>query len=126
MKQSSPQWTLRAWGRFVRENRSEYLGYPKRNVIHRMMIEGPGASQATSEPDIDIHPDVARVDKAIGEIPGLQKDVLYSTYVYRMSLRRGAKALEINRNLYERTLGYAEQRIAGYIAAHNNIEKSVA
>jgi len=124
MTPESLRWTLNAWGRFVRQHRSQYLGYPRINIIHRMIKEGPGASQATGEPEFEIADDILSTDKAVAVIPGDYRDAVYLIYVYRLSVRRAAEVTEISKSSFYRTLGEAEQRIAGFIDADNYFAES--
>lgn len=53
------------WGEYMRSYADFGLGYPPRNVIHRCMVEGPGAGQSTKRGDEPTPHDVQEVENAL-------------------------------------------------------------
>ena len=101
---------LGAWGRYRRRGNSPGLGYPPRCNIHRMMKEGPGASQSTAPIEYDEPDYVQEMQKAINKLCALHKAVLEYYYIERhASHRLGAKKFDMpNTMRFRRTLDRAK------------------
>ncbi len=113
------EYYLQTWGWYIRTNKTEYLGYPRRNVIHRMIHEGPGAGQSTAPVQYNPPEEVGIIDQAINseKFPGAFRDVLFCCYVRKTGIRKGADSLGITREKYRGLVKQAEQRVQGYIDA---------
>ncbi len=104
---------LETWGGYVRRNRVEHLGYPRRNTIHRMMKEGPAASQSTAPVDYSPPPEVQIIDKIMPKLPQRFKTVLELRYAHRLSIRKGCKKMGLRKDAFASLLREATQRVAG-------------
>ncbi len=119
---SATTFYLEQWGTYVRYNRSEYLGYPKRNVIDRMIKEGPGASQSTGSPDTPDHEtEMTMVNRCVCLMPDRLRVAIYGKYVYQLSIRQASSRLKLNREKYRRNLKEAQQRVSGYLDAFKEV-----
>ena len=103
---SSIRWYLINWGSYIKYNRTEYLGYPKKCPF----IDGPGVIRCTGGGD-DMPEDVEEVDKIVcsDSFPEEYRLALYCRYVYGLSLRKSAEVLRINRETLRRQTNKAEQ-----------------
>ena len=108
---------LDRWGGYMRANRSEYLGYPRRNTIHRLMHEGTGAGQSTAPVERDTPEDIERIDLAVRHLPGGLRDAIELRYIRRLKIRQAAVELQTNRTEYMRRLEVAESRVSGFLHA---------
>ncbi len=106
---------LNQWGAYMRANHSEYLGYSKRNPIHRMMKEGVGAAQSTAPVVIETPEDVEVVEKAVEILPPRLKEALYCKYVHRLSVRRSARRMQLGKDKCSSVILAAESRVGGFI-----------
>ena len=102
---------LIAWGR---NSGGVWLGYPRRNTIHRLMIEGPGASSPTAQGEDDGLTDEGRLINALlAEMEQEYIDVAVARYVHKLSERDVAARLRVSRNEVRRRLAAVHWLVAG-------------
>jgi|FLOH01.1.fsa_nt_gi hypothetical protein len=111
---------LNEWGYYVRSGNDAGIGYYKRNIIHKMMKEGAGSSQSTSNIGLDISPEFDAINICYGLMNSKLRDVIKYRYVYKLSKRKAAIEAKMNREKYRQMLCQAESNIDGYLKAKLN------
>jgi len=104
---------LKYWGNFMRRYRSEYLGFSHRNVIHRIMKEGTGASQATAPILVDVPEDIASIDRVVLAMDDKIRLSIEQKYIYRNYDKSGAKYCRCSKSEYRNRIKQGVAYVAG-------------
>lgn len=115
MTTATAEYYLNKWGVYIATNRAEFLGYPRRNVIHRMIHEGPGAGQATAPIEYSPPIEVKVVDNIIPVLPQALQDILFLAFVHKVPVRKGGAVMGVTKSRYAEMVKQAVQRVAGNI-----------
>ena len=120
------------WGAYLRSTGNPYQS---RNIIHRMMKEGSGASHGHRQAiplDFDAEqsePEVLSFHRAFLRLPEISRDVIYVMYVPKASTKERMKALlmlhSLSKSKVYEVRGQAHAQIWGYIDAHLQMMRSV-
>lgn len=102
------------WGDYMRSIVEAELGYPRRSVIHRCMVEGPGASQATGKlSDEPMPPDIEEVESILCELSDPVIAAVRQKYLKGHLDRVGAQNCRVSVKLYRERIDRAHYYIAG-------------
>lgn len=116
---------LRRWGAYMKADCDLGLGYPKRSTIHKCMIEGVGASQATA-PVIAEEPEGVRIMQLIYlDMPDHHRemvDVKYRPHHKGNSIKVCADRLGISEWKFRRALTDAENYVARQLIGSGNLK----
>jgi len=103
------------WGDWVRERQDFGLGYPRRNIIHKAMREGPGAGSSSKSPDLPMPEPIERMESAIcGLSGGLKQTVIYR-YVAQDTDRVASDKLKVSVAQYRQRIDQVHYYIAGVL-----------
>jgi len=72
---------LERWGSYMQTQRDFGLGFPKRTVLHRCIVEGPAAGAPSGKMDEPVPQDVEEVEAAINRVPERDKALAIKIYV---------------------------------------------
>jgi len=120
MLTASLEFLLNQWGYYVRNGNHAGIGYPARNVIHKMIKEGPGASQSTATIENEVPDDFIYIDQCYGMMNSKFREVIKFRYVDKLSKRQAAIKTKMNREKYRQMLCQAEAGIDYYLKAKLN------
>jgi hypothetical protein len=105
---------LIAWGAWVRGHSS--LGYPKLNIIGRVILEGPGASHSTVAGEPHMPASIEIVERAILEVfPKKVRKVCMHRYVGNEADHTARKKLKLTQGEYEQRINQACHILADFM-----------
>jgi len=103
---------LKFWGNWTRRNRTEYLGYPRRNIFDKIMKEGTGASASTAY-EQTVPKDVEKMERIYLTLQQNSRDAIWVTYVDRKNVVEGCRILNMKRERFRQLLRGAEENVTG-------------
>ena len=107
---------LEAWARWARSALSG-LGFSPTNMIARFIEFGIlGASGSYGPAPVEIDRTCEIVDRAVGRLDELEREVIYRTYLYNDAAQVTAKKCGLTYGYYREVLAKARQRVGDYIS----------
>ena len=110
---------LYSWGDYVRERHDFGLGYPRRNVIHKAMREGPGAGQSSGKSEPPMPNGVAEIEAALTQAPEQHQATAKVRYVAHVTDKVAAQRLKISVSQYRQRIDQLHHYIAGALTSVN-------
>jgi len=108
---------LYEWGDYVRERQDFGLGYPRRNVIHKAMREGPGAGESGGQKDVPMPDPVSEIESALLGVTGPLKETAKQRYVAHVTDKVAAQRMRISVAQYRQRIDQLHYYIAGVVGA---------
>jgi hypothetical protein len=108
---------LYEWGDYVRERQDFGLGYPQRNVIHKAMREGLGASEATGHRDSPMPTPIGEIESALLGVTGPLKETAKQRYVAHVPDKVAAQRMRISVAQYRQRIDQLHYYIAGVVGS---------
>lgn len=106
---------LSRWGQYMRTDRDYGLGFPKRTVLHRCIVEGPAASAPTAKDDEPVPADIAEIEAALNAIPDRDKRLAVSLYVEEKPVPLLRRIMGVDRDFMEEIIARMHARVASAI-----------
>jgi len=100
------------WGDWVRERQDFGLGYPRRNVIHRAMKEGPSAGQC-SRVELEMPSHIQAMEQALCGVTGGLRETAMQRYVSQCADKVAAQRLKVSVAQYRQRIDQLHYYIAG-------------
>ena len=91
---------LKQWGGYLRRNHTDYLGYPKENILGRVMREGFGASQATAPAEYNPPTYFETINKVVQHMEPSLRQAIYCRFYGRERDVHGAKLCKCSKSEY--------------------------
>jgi hypothetical protein len=114
---------LEAWARWA-NSVFNGLGYPHENIIARMIEFGVrGAAQSYGVALMEIDQTCELVEEAVNRLDGVQKEVIYRTYLRNDAAQVTAQKCGLTYGYYREVLNKARQRVGDYL---NGAKRRVA
>jgi len=104
---------LYEWGDYVRERQDFGLGYPRRNVIHKAMREGPAAGVSGGSSDAPMPGSVSEIESALLGVTGPLKETAKQRYVSHVPDKVAAQRMKISVAQYRQRIDQLHYYIAG-------------
>lgn len=102
---------MQRWGDYMQTSRDFGLGFPKRTVLHRCMVEGPAAGSPTGHIDEPIPADVEAVEAALNGVPDRDKRLALALYVERKPVPMLRRVLGVNRDMLDDMIARMHTRV---------------
>ena len=112
---------LERWGDYMQTARDYGLGFPKRTVLHRCMVEGPAAGAPSGQDDEPVPADVEAVEAALNALPERDKRLAVSIYVNRMPVPVLRRVMRVDRAFMEEIIARMHTRVESAL-----VERSAA
>ena len=107
---------LYSWGDYVRERQDFGLGYPRRNIIHKAMKEGPGAGQSNGKGEPPMPAGVEEIEAALTRAPEQHQETAKVRYVAHVTDKVAAQRLKISVSQYRQRIDQLHHYIAGALS----------
>ena len=107
---------LYQWGDYVRERQDYGLGYPRRNIIHKAMREGPSAGQSSGKGEPPMPTGVEEIESALTRAPEAHKETAKARYVAQVTDKVAANRLKISVSQYRQRIDQLHHYIAGALS----------
>ena len=91
---------LRQWAGYLRHNHTDYLGYPRENILGRVMREGAGASQATAPSEYSPPVYFETIDRIVSHMEPLLRQAIYYRFVDRLKDAEAAGKFKCSKSEY--------------------------
>ena len=103
---------LQRWGDYMETARDFGLGFPKRTVLHRCMIEGPAAGAPTGRGDEPVPRDIELIEEALARIPERDKRLAIRLYVEKKPTPVLRRILGVDRDFMDEIIARMQMRVA--------------
>jgi len=110
---------LERWGDYMQTARDFGLGFPRRTVLHRCMIEGPAAGAPTGKQDEAVPDDIEHTEAALNDIPERDKRLAVSLYVERKPVPMLRRVMGVDREFMEEIIGRMHARVEAALDARS-------
>lgn len=98
------------------ETRRDFgLGFPKRTVLHRCIVEGPAAGAPTGRGDEPVPEDVEEIEAALTQVPDRDKRLAVSLYVDKKPVPMLRRILRVDRDFMDEIIARMHARVEGAI-----------
>lgn len=108
---------LERWGNYMQTARDFGLGFPKRTVLHRCMIEGPAAGAPTGRQDEPVPEEVEQTEAALNLIPERDKRLAVSLYVEGRPVPVLRRVMGVDRDFMEEIIARMHARVEAALDA---------
>jgi hypothetical protein len=102
---------LARWGHYMRTEHDYGLGFPKRTVLHRCIVEGPAASAPTAKDNEPVPSDIEAIESALNRIPDRDKRLAISLYVEEKPVPLLRRVMGVDRDFMEEIIGRMHARV---------------
>lgn len=99
------------WGQYMQTARDFGLGFPRRTVLHRCMVEGPAAGSPTGRGEEPVPSDIEAVESAMSQLPARDKRLAVRLYVEGKPVPVLRRAMRIDRESLEDMIARMHTRV---------------
>jgi len=103
---------LQRWGDYMETARDYGLGFPKRTVLHRCMIEGPAAGAPSGRGDEPVPQDIERIERALQKIPERDRRLAIRLYVEKKPTPVLRRILGVDRDFMDEIIARMQMRVS--------------
>jgi len=106
---------LTRWGSYMQSARDFGLGFPKRTVLHRCMVEGPAAGAPSRKDTEPVPADIEEIEIALNTLPERDKRLAVSLYVDQKPIPVLRRIMGIDRDFMEEIIARMHSRVEAAI-----------
>lgn len=103
------------WGDYMRIRGDFGLGYPHRNILHKAMREGAGASQRAGRPEEQVPEHIEEIEQSLVGVGGSLRQAAIARYICRDVDKVAAEKLEVSIASYRHRINHLHYYIAGVL-----------